>query len=169
MKLIKALKFATDKHQGQTRKSTGLPYITHPMVVQSLINQYKGNSKHIEELQISALLHDTLEDTDTSYFEIEREFGSMVASIVLELTSDEEMILKVGKNTYLKNKMVSMSKYAFILKLLDRYSNILDNPKEKYVIDTINMMDYLRIQRVLTERQLRIVNDILLVCEDILS
>jgi len=144
MKLIKALKFATDKHQGQTRKSTGLPYITHPMVVQQLVNQYKGDSKHIEELQISALLHDTLEDTDTTYFEIEREFGSMVASIVQELTSDDEMILKVGKNSYLKNKMVTMSKYAFILKLLDRYSNVLDNPKEKYVEDTVDIMNFLR-------------------------
>ena len=63
-------------------------------------------------------MHDTLEDTPCSYIEIETEFGPLVASVVMELTSDEEAIKKIGKNEYLKEKMLNMSKYALTLKLV---------------------------------------------------
>ena len=82
------------------------------------------------------------EDTFCSYIEIEREFGPLVASIVMELTSDEESIEKMGKNEYLKNKMVNMSKYALTLKLVDRLANILDTPKQKYIQDTLVLLTY---------------------------
>jgi len=164
MRIIKAIEFAANKHNGQKRKSTGFPYIVHPIIVSNLILKYKGSSKHIEDLQIAGLLHDVLEDTNTTVLEIQKEFGSLVASLVLELTSDKKKIKKDydnNKNKYLIEKMLLMSNYAFILKLIDRLSNILDNPTEQYMKDTIIMMEELSERRGLTKRQKQIVKDIL--------
>jgi len=166
MLVLKAIKFASEKHKGQVRRSTGLPYVTHPIIVMELVQKYKGTSKHIEELKCAALLHDTLEDTETTYHELEREFGPLVSSIVIELTNDEKQVKLMGKNEYLKDKMKRMSQYAFTLKLLDRLSNILDEPGENYVKKTIKLIQFLRNERKeITERQLRIMSDIEEACD----
>jgi len=168
MLVIKAINFAFEKHRGQERRGNELPYAIHPVIVSQLIARYKSGSSKLDELQCAGLLHDVLEDTEASFFEIEREFGSLVASLVQELTSDIVMVKKMGKNEYLKQKMLTMSKYAFVLKLLDRYSNILDSPGESYVKKTIDMMDYLLQHREdITDRQIRIMNDIKAACENI--
>lgn len=161
----KAIKFAAEKHKGQIRKKSGLPYIVHPFSVMQLIVKYKGNSSNIENLQCAALLHDTVEDTKCTFSELEREFNPMIAAIVIELTSDEVVISKIGKKDYLKNKMLEMSNYAFILKLLDRFDNIMDSPSEKYALDTKEMMYYLLNNKSnLSERQNLIINEILNNC-----
>jgi len=163
--LTTAITFAIAKHQGQTRKASGLPYVTHTLTVMDMIQQHKGDSKNIEALQAAAVLHDTLEDTNTTFAELELNFGFMVASIVQELTSDEEQIRLIGKKDYLKKKMLSLTPYAFILKLLDRLSNCLDNPTQKYLADTIETLDFLLTNRQgLTARQLRIMGQIREVC-----
>lgn len=165
MLVLKAIQFAAHKHKGQERRGSGLPYVTHPIIVMELVQHYKGTSKHIEELKCAALLHDVLEDTECTYAEIEREFGPLVASLVMELTSDEVRLKEIGKNEYLKQKMLKMSQYAFTLKLLDRLSNIMDGPREGYVKKTLNMMSYLLHHREeLTERQKGIIDDIQTAC-----
>lgn len=169
MLVIKAIQFAAEKHKGQERRGSGLPYVMHPIIVMELVQKYKGGSKHIEELKCAALLHDVLEDTDCTYSEIEREFGPLVASIVMELTSDEAMIKLLGKNEYLKGKMEKMSQYAFTLKLLDRLSNIMDGPRDGYVKKTLKLLDHLAEKRVeITDRQLGIIGDIKKECEKFL-
>ena len=154
--LIEAIKFASEKHKGQVRRGTGLPYITHPMVVSFLVQKYK-ESKRIEELMVAALLHDTLEDTDTNFVEIATLFSPMVAGIVLELTSDEEEIKRVGKNVYLIKKMLGMSNYALTIKLADRLSNVMDEPSEKYKKDTKTMIGEITKGRILTISQQEII------------
>jgi len=94
--VLKAIIFATEKHKGQERKSTGLPYITHPIIVSHLLEKFKS-SKNKDILKTAALLHDTLEDTNTSFQEISTNFSPMIAGIVLELTSDENEIKKIGR------------------------------------------------------------------------
>lgn len=161
MMVIKAINFAFEKHKGQKRRGTDLEYVVHPIIVAHLIGKYKGDSIHTEELQVAALLHDVLEDCECTYAELEREFGPLVASIVMELTSDDTKIVEIGKNEYLKQKMILMSKYAFIIKLVDRLSNILDKPGDKYVKNTLNMMEFLRENRQdITDRQLLIISNI---------
>ncbi len=168
MLIIKAINFAAQKHKGQTRRETGLPYLVHPMLVSELITKYKGTSKDIDNLKCAALLHDVLEDTVCTYHEIEREFNPLIASIVMELTSDEEKIKEMTKNEYLKLKMINMSKYAFILKLLDRLSNVMDSPSDKYLKNTIDLMNHLLDSRKdITDRQIRIINEILTICNEI--
>lgn len=169
MKIIKAITFASNKHKEQKRESTGIPYITHPFIVMELIHKFKGDSKHIEELKCSALLHDILEDTECNYIELEREFGSMIASIVLELTNDNEMIKKISKLEYHKTKLLGMSNYAFIIKLVDRYANIIDTPRIKTVENTLELLEFLKTHRDMTDRQLEIVNEIEKECNIILK
>jgi len=78
----KALKFATDAHEGQTRKYTGDPYIVHPIAVSKIVESVTDD----KEVIASALLHDTVEDTDVSLEQIEQEFGPRVALLVENLT-----------------------------------------------------------------------------------
>ncbi|WP_440616938.1 HD domain-containing protein [Cysteiniphilum sp. 6C5] len=80
--VAKADNFAASKHNGQLRKYTGEPYIVHPRAVKALV----GQVDHTEEMLIASLLHDTVEDTDTTLSEIEASFGKEVAELVYWLT-----------------------------------------------------------------------------------
>src|SRR3989344_53983 len=79
----KAERFATYKHKNQTRKDNKTPYIAHPIAVAEIIKQAGVTD---EDFVASALLHDTVEDTDTTLEEICAEFGSEVAKYVCLLT-----------------------------------------------------------------------------------
>ena len=81
-KIAKADSFAASKHNGQLRKYTAEPYIVHPRAVKALVSQVD----HTEEMLIAALLHDTVEDTDTTLSEIEANFGKEVVELVYWLT-----------------------------------------------------------------------------------
>lgn len=79
----RAIIFATQAHEGQFRKYDGLPYITHPMEVMTLLPP--GSS---EEMLIAALLHDVVEDTEVGYLDIRIQFGYEVMSLVHSLTNE---------------------------------------------------------------------------------
>jgi len=160
--LVKALQFAASKHKGQVRRVSGLPYVTHPVTVMFLLQTYK-ESKKLEELLVACLLHDTLEDTDTTFEEISTTFTPLVASLVQELTSDDTEIKRVGKNEYLKVHLKGISSYALVIKLADRLSNVMDAPSAKYKGDTLELLVYLEEHRMLSGSQKEIVNKIRLV------
>lgn len=119
-----ALDFATKVHAGQVR-SDNTPYINHVKRVAASVKKFK-KSKNIDALVRAALLHDTVEDTDTTHADLLRLFGGLVASLVKELTSDKDEIAKVGKDKYLAHKMSTMSSYALVIKLADRLDNVAD-------------------------------------------
>jgi len=81
--LERAIQFATEAHEGQYRKYTHDPYITHPLAVMEIVRGVPG---HTEEMLVAAVLHDVVEDTDVSLMEIEEEFGNVVSDLVLHLT-----------------------------------------------------------------------------------
>lgn len=83
--LNKAIRFAARSHDGQKRKGTDIPYITHPFAVVMLLMQ-EGCA---EEVVIAGLLHDVVEDTPVTIEQVEAVFGSEVAAIVLQCTDDE--------------------------------------------------------------------------------
>jgi (p)ppGpp synthase/HD superfamily hydrolase len=166
--ILTALKFAERKHRGQVRKVSGKPYVIHPIVASYMVVKYK-KSKHLEELIVALLLHDTLEDTTATFAEIAKMFGPLVAGIVFEMTSDEAEIKKLGKNEYFKKKMCGMSSYALICKLVDRYCNIKDSPKIEYVYDTITLISHLQCNRKLTKSHKGICKDILEECSSIIE
>ena len=161
--ILKAIEFATKKHEGQSRKGSGEPYIVHPIMVSYILAQYK-QSKNIEELVCAALLHDTLEDTETTFDEIVNEFTPLVASLVMELTSDEVLIKQIGKNEYLKIKLCGISNYGLILKFADRLGNISDNPSDQMLIDTVDLITHIRKNRKLTASQAAIAMEIMDKC-----
>ncbi|MCR1345258.1 HD domain-containing protein [Acidithiobacillus ferrooxidans] len=161
---LNALLFAMERHKGQTRRGTDLPYITHPIAVSYLVAQFK-RSKHLQELVAAAILHDVLEDTPTTFAELAEQFTPLVASLVLELTSDQAEIDRIGKREYLKAKMAGMSSYGLTIKLADRLHNISDRPTAKMVRDTLEILAHLQSHRRLTDPQKTLMERITTICE----
>lgn len=166
MNTNRALEFATKKHQGQYRKYTGAAYICHPMRVATYVEQFK-TSKHLNLLKTCSYLHDTIEDTDTTYYELVDQFGPQVAGIVLELTTDHDLKEIVGKTTYLQLKMKNMSSWALVIKLCDRLDNtadLLNCPptfRDRYGKETLDIIAFLLENRTLSNTQLTIIKQIL--------
>lgn len=120
----KAKEVANIKHYGQFRKFDGAPYIKHTTRVAKRVRYYTNDP----DLEQAADLHDTLEDTKTSYDELKALFGKRVANLVKELTSIDADKERMGKTQYLILKMNGMSSDALTIKLLDRLDNISDFP-----------------------------------------
>ena len=80
-----ALERARSDHEGQVRNgSGGMPYIEHPMRVAALLDEHGYG----EEVLAAALLHDVVEDSDTTLDELREEFGDEVAGLVGSMTDD---------------------------------------------------------------------------------
>jgi len=95
--LLRALDFAAHKHRDQRLKgSERAPYINHVISVTFLLAGEAGVSDEV--LLIAAILHDTLEDTDTKFCELERVFGGSVANLVREVTDDKTFPRLSGSN-----------------------------------------------------------------------
>lgn len=141
-KTRKATAFAIKAHEAQYRKGSNLPYIVHPVEVYSIVKKFK-DSKNIDEICSAALLHDILEDTQTTYKELEHEFGTMVASIVEEVTNRKIDMGSLTKERYIINKIEKMSSYALVVKLADILANITDQPTDKQVARTRNYYIYM--------------------------
>jgi (p)ppGpp synthase/HD superfamily hydrolase len=157
--VLKAIEFASKKHKGQVRKVSNSPYVTHPLAVSYLVSSFK-KSKHLDEILAACLLHDTLEDTETTFIELAKEFTPLVASLVHELTSDSIAIKELGKARYLANKMYGMSSYALVIKLADRLHNISDNPSQKMIDDTNYILTTIEQRRKLSKTHKAIIKEI---------
>lgn len=154
--------YAQKQHAGQTR-SDGSPYANHVERVAKSVEQFK-KSHNLEALIQAAYLHDTIEDTGTTFEDLEKMFGGLVASLVQELTSDKDEIARVGKAEYLSHKMATMSSYALVIKLADRLDNVSDlhtakNEKwrQKYRAETKQILDYIEKNRVLSGTHKKII------------
>ena len=73
-----AIEFALHAHAGMVRKGKNIPYILHPLEVMTIA----AGLTHDEDILAAAVLHDTVEDTDTTLADIEREFGKRTALLV---------------------------------------------------------------------------------------
>lgn len=164
-----ALEFATRAHSGQTR-SDGSPYINHPIAVAENVVRYKDAfGDELIDFVRAAYLHDTLEDTETTFEELENLFGSNVAQIVLDMTSDKEQIKIQGKTEYLKQKMSKMRDEVLALKLCDRLHNVEDIKtaksekwRKKYRAETSEILQFLNETRNLTIGHHNIIRSIIL-------
>lgn len=163
--VLKAIDFATNRHAGQVRKASNVPYITHPVAVSYIVASFK-HSRHHEELLTASILHDILEDTETTFVEIAERFGGMVASLVQELTNDAHAIQELGKLEYHKRKLIGLSSYALVIKLADRLHNIRDNPTAKMIHDTRELMAHVEKKRRLSATHKKLVGAIKLSLND---
>jgi guanosine-3',5'-bis(diphosphate) 3'-pyrophosphohydrolase len=122
--LIKAMSFAADKHKDQRRKDKeASPYINHPIgLTEILVNV--GNITDINTI-CAALLHDTVEDTETTAEELTEHFGSRISDIVMEVTDDRSLNKAARKQAQIDHAMY-LSKEARAVKLADKICNLGD-------------------------------------------
>ncbi len=122
--VTKALSFAAYKHRHQRRKGVkAIPYINHPIALADLlVRTAKVNDPQIIA---TALLHDTVEDTCTTNSELRKEFGTVIARLVAELTDDKSLPSEVRKRRQVEHAP-SLSPKARMVKLADKTCNLRD-------------------------------------------
>ena len=120
----KAFSLAENAHQNQKRIS-GDPYISHPLEVAKILTEYKLDDSTI----ITALLHDTIEDTDLTLGEVKKQFGAEIADLVDGLTKIGKLNLFTKEAEQAENfrkLILAMSNdvRVLIVKLADRLHNM---------------------------------------------
>ena len=134
--LQKAMEFAAKKHAGQNRKGNRtIPYLTHVIEAMEIVSRMTQD----EEVRAAAVLHDTLEDTDTTKEELIREFGERVAALVAEESEDKRKG-QPAKDTWRVRKeetirhMQEASREVRMLALGDKLSNVRTMTRDYAVI-----------------------------------
>jgi guanosine-3',5'-bis(diphosphate) 3'-pyrophosphohydrolase len=122
--IARAVDFAKLKHEGQIRAS-GEPYYTHPVEVASLLADMKMDVATI----VTAILHDTLEDTETSFEELKKQFGEEVANLVngvSKLSRIEGQTVEGKQAENFRKLVLAMSDdiRVLLVKLADRLHNM---------------------------------------------
>lgn len=122
--LMKTLVFAANKHKNQRRKDPeASPYINHPLsLADVLVN--KGGITDIDII-CGAILHDTVEDTETTPDELTEVFGKTVSDIVMEVTDDKSLSSPERKQAQI-NHAHHLSDKAKAVKLADKICNLRD-------------------------------------------
>lgn len=116
----KAMEFAAVAHKGQCRKGTKIPYIVHPFEAACILIAAGAD----EEMVAAALLHDTLEDTDTTPEDIENEFGPRVLRLVQSNSEDKRMSWEERKEHTVRFLKERATREEALLALADKLSNI---------------------------------------------
>lgn len=130
-KLEKAIIFSTEAHADTKRKGKDRPYILHPLEVLTIVASLSDD----EEVQAAAVLHDTVEDTDVTCEEIEREFGPKVAELVVSESENKREELPAA-NTWKLRKLETIdhlkcaSKDVKLICLGDKLSNIREMARD---------------------------------------
>lgn len=135
----KAVEFARIKHGTQTR-SSGEPYYTHPVEVAGILAEMKMDTTAI----LTAILHDTLEDTDATFEELEKEFSPIVAQLVngvSKLTKIESQTVEGKQAENFRKLLLAMSEdiRVLLVKLADRLHNLrtlhyIQKPEKRFRI-----------------------------------
>lgn len=125
-KVQKAIIYATEKHEGQKRKGTDIPYIVHPMEVMQILSSMGCPA----DVVIAGILHDTLEDTTATPKEIEELFGADVLNIVQHESEDKSMTWKERKQHTI-DSLAEAPKEVRIVCFADKLSNIRSMFRDK--------------------------------------
>lgn len=121
--LLRALEFAAHKHRDQRRKGRhAMPYINHPIQVARLLADAGVDDA---ALLCAAVLHDTVEDTETTEAELIAEFGEDIAGLVAEVTDDKALPKHERKQRQIEHAP-ELSARAALLKLSDKTNNVRD-------------------------------------------
>jgi len=122
--ILRASVFAAHKHRNQRRKDVDAsPYINHPLMLAHVLSAEGGVSD--AATLCAALLHDTIEDTDTQADEVAREFGDEIATLVMEVTDDRTLAKAERKRLQIEHA-ATISDKAKRVKLADKISNLRD-------------------------------------------
>ena len=122
--VVKAANFAAFKHRNQRRKDAAAsPYINHPIALANVLANEAGITDSI--VLCAALLHDTVEDTETTLEELQAGFGKAIASVVMEVTDDKKLPKAERKRLQIVDAKTA-SRRARLVKLADKICNLRD-------------------------------------------
>lgn len=131
--MLRALAFAARKHSDQRRKgASASPYINHPIALATVLCSEGG----VSDVRVicGALLHDTVEDTQTTPQELEEHFGAEIRHIVAEVTDDKSLPKAERKELQIQHAAHS-SPEAKLVKLADKICNLrelVDDPPKDW-------------------------------------
>ena len=120
--MVKAQNFAREKHKNQKRKDGITPFSEH---LEGVVNRLKNLGISNQDILCSAWLHDTIEDTDTTFDEINEIFGNTISVLVLSLTKDLELSKKQRETQYIQ-QLKDSTLQAKIIKFCDISANLKD-------------------------------------------
>jgi guanosine-3',5'-bis(diphosphate) 3'-pyrophosphohydrolase len=121
---LRAAAFAARKHRLQRRKDAeASPYINHPIEVAALLAEEGGVTD--ATTLTAAVLHDTLEDTETTPAELAREFGPAIRDLVLEVT-DDKRLPKAERKSLQASGASRLSARAKLIRIADKLANVRD-------------------------------------------
>ncbi len=124
VELLRVIAFAADKHRRQRRKDAeASPYINHPIAVAAVL-ALEGDVMDGATL-MAAILHDTVEDTETTFEELRGKFGDGIADLVREVTDDKSLDKVLRKQLQIEHAAKSSDK-AKQIKIADKICNIRD-------------------------------------------
>jgi guanosine-3',5'-bis(diphosphate) 3'-pyrophosphohydrolase len=122
--LFGALAFAAHKHRAQRRKDKeASPYINHPIALADVLANEGGIDDPVA--LCAAVLHDTIEDTETTYEELRQRFGEEIADVVMEVT-DDKLLEKAERKERQVVHAPHLSERAKLVKLADKICNLRD-------------------------------------------
>ena len=152
-------RFAKRRHDdtGEIRKVSKEPYWVHPEGVAKIVMEHGGSDIEIK----AAMAHDTMEDAGVSYDDMVEKFGEEVASIVKEVTNDNDEIAKIGKEKYISEELCRLSPEALTVKLADMLYNMKDSPTEKNYERMRKNVAFLMMNRHLDGKHLELAQEIM--------
>lgn len=120
-RLENAIEYATKKHKGQKRKGKNIDYIVHPLQVMEILRKNGAD----EETMIVGVLHDVVEDTNTTLGEIEELFGKDISLLVASESEDKSKSYRDRKKEHM-DKLSNAPYKAKLVNCADKLSNITD-------------------------------------------
>ncbi|MEJ5251579.1 MAG: bifunctional (p)ppGpp synthetase/guanosine-3',5'-bis(diphosphate) 3'-pyrophosphohydrolase [Chthonomonadetes bacterium] len=119
--LYEAIEFAVERHHGQFRKGTNIPYVLHPLNVGYILLQAGCE----EEVAVAGFLHDTLEDTSTTVDELRHRFGERVAWLVEQVSeSDRSQPWKERKQRTIAHLRQVKDQAVLLVACADKIDNL---------------------------------------------
>jgi (p)ppGpp synthase/HD superfamily hydrolase len=120
--IARATLFADQAHDGQLRKFSGLPYISHPMEVMQIVRGVCND----DDVLAAAVLHDVIEDCGVTYTDLMLEFNENIAHLVYQVTNaaDDEVGDRIVRAYINRNVMANANDDAQTIKLADIISNL---------------------------------------------
>jgi (p)ppGpp synthase/HD superfamily hydrolase len=127
---VAALRFAATKHEGQRMTGSGLPYLVHVVAVAGEVLCVLPREPALDpDLAVGcALLHDTLEDTATTYSELVAMFGAPIADGVRALSKLDDSIPKAERMADSLRRIRLQPREVWVVKLADRITNLAPPP-----------------------------------------
>ena len=120
-KIFSALRFATNAHSGQYRKSTKIPYIVHPVQVMQYLIQYGAS----DDAVAAGILHDTLEDTPVTESDLRKNFGDRITDLVIGASEPDKSLSWEKRKEHTLNTLQQLTDTEQLMVICaDKLSNI---------------------------------------------